>query len=158
MAELGAAQVCESSLLAAPPDAVWQRVGSMPGVNAELAPLLAMTFPARWQRLTADAVAADRPVFRSVILLFGIVPIDVHSVGFASMEPGSGFLERSSSLLHSSWIHERRLVPVGGGTRITDRVHFRNRLPIPGAMTVPLMRFVFRHRHRRLRRHFGAAR
>jgi hypothetical protein len=72
-----------------------------------------------------------------------------------AMTPGQGFLECSSSLLHREWIHERRLAAVPGGTEITDRVHYQCRLPGLGLVLRPVIRFVFRHRHRRLLRRFG---
>jgi ligand-binding SRPBCC domain-containing protein len=55
-----------------------------------------------------------------------------------------------------TWEHERTLAPTGdGGCVLQDRVRFEPRLPLPGPMLLPLYRTVFRHRHRRLRRHFG---
>jgi hypothetical protein len=42
---LNQAQVVESSLLAAAPAEVWESIASMPGVNAELMPVVRMTYP-----------------------------------------------------------------------------------------------------------------
>ncbi len=56
------------------------------------------------------------------------------------------------------WEHERTLEPDGASAcRVTDRVLFEPRLPVPGALMRPVLLAVFRHRHRRLRRRFGGA-
>ena len=39
---------------------------------------------------------------------------------------------------------------------VTDRVAWEPRLPLPGRLLRPLFGAFFRHRHRRLRRHFAA--
>ena len=78
--------------------------------------------------------------------------------GLERIEPGRGFLERSTMLSQRLWEHERTIEPVaGGGCTIADRVAWEPRLPLPGRLLRPLFAAVFRHRHRRLRRHFGAA-
>jgi len=84
------------------------------------------------ERLDRDRLDPQRPLFRSVLLLFGVLPVDVHSLALASLVPGRGFLESSSSLLHRRWIHERVLDAEGDGTRICDRVYFECRLPSLG--------------------------
>jgi ligand-binding SRPBCC domain-containing protein len=152
---LRAAPVVERSRIAAAPAVVWERVATRQGINDELMPLLAMTFPAEWERLDGNDITAGLTRFRSVLLLFGGLPIDLHRFAFLSVTPGQGFLECSSSLLHREWIHERRLAAVPGGTEITDRVHYQCRLPGLGLVLQPVIRFVFRHRHRRLLRRFG---
>ena len=152
---LGQAQVIESSLLAAPPAAVWGRVASMTGVNAELMPAVRMTFPRACERLDRNLLVPGRTLFRSVLLLFGVLPVDVHSLALASLAPGRGFLESSSSLLNRRWIHERVLDAEEGATRIRDRVYFECRLPGLRVALAPVVRAIFRHRHAQLRRHFG---
>jgi hypothetical protein len=57
------------------------------------------------------------------------------------------------------WEHERTIDPAPGDGRLHgDRP---GRLgaapPVPGRLLPPPFAAVFRHRHRRLRRHFGAA-
>jgi ligand-binding SRPBCC domain-containing protein len=154
LAALRTAQITQSSRLAAPPDQVWERISTKEGINAELLPLVRMGFPRDWTRLeTKDAGA---PPVRSILLLLGFLPVDVHDFGLLSVTRGRGFLERSSSLLMREWIHQRQLQPVPGGTEITDRVFYRCRLSALGLAYGPLLRFVFRHRHWVLRRYFGA--
>jgi hypothetical protein len=127
----------------------------MVGVNAELMPVVRMTHPRGYERLDRDLIVPGLQLFHSVLLLFGLLPVVVHALALLNLTPGRGFLESSSSLLHRRWIHERVLDAEGGGTRIRDRVYFECRLPDLGAALVPLMRAIFRHRHARLRRHFG---
>ncbi len=152
---LSRAAVVETSLLAAPPAVVWAQIASMAGVNAELMPFVYMTFPRGAERIDKATVSAGKPLFRSMLLLFGVLPIDVHRVALAKLDPGAGFLECSSSLLHRRWIHERRLDAEGEGTKIRDRVYFECRVPMLGMALTPIVRAIFRHRHERLRRCFG---
>jgi ligand-binding SRPBCC domain-containing protein len=128
----------------------------MAGVNAELMPFVRMTFPRGHERIDIRTPIAGSPLFRSVLLLFGVLPIDIHWVTLAHLDPGTSFLECSSSLLHRRWVHERRLEVENGSTRIRDRVHFECRIPILGRALTPVVRAIFRHRHAQLRRHFGS--
>jgi ligand-binding SRPBCC domain-containing protein len=155
---LRSAAIVQRSRVAMSPAVVWEHVATKQGINAELMPLVAMTFPAEWERLNVEDVTAGLTGFRSVLLLFGVLPIDLHRFAFLSVTPGDGFVEASSSLLHRSWIHERRLVAVPGGTEVTDRVDYRCRLPGLGPMLRPVVRLIFRHRHRRLLQQFGVVR
>jgi ligand-binding SRPBCC domain-containing protein len=153
---LRTAQVVQRSRLAASHEHVWERIVTMDGVNAELMPIVRMTFPAGWERLDRGGIHGRTPLFRSTLKLLGVLPIDRHSLALIMLKKGCGFLEHSSSLIHRDWIHERTLAAVSGGTEITDRVYFRSRVPGLGLALGPVMRFVFRHRHRRLRSYFGA--
>jgi hypothetical protein len=40
---------------------------------------------------------------------------------------------------------------------VRDRIRFEPRLPLPPRLLRPIFLFVFRHRHRRLRRYFGGS-
>ena len=147
--------IVECSCLAAPPEVVWNRVKTMKGVNAELMPFVLMTYPAGQNEFDGSQLRLGLPYFRSVLLMLGVIPFDLHTFVLERLVPNQGFLERSSSLVHREWMHERRLEPVEEGTRITDRVVFCCRLPSLNFVFRPIVRFIFRHRHRRLRRHFG---
>lgn len=127
----------------------------MEGVNDELAPLLRMTHPADVDQLNPDNVPLGERLFRSWVLLFGVVPFDYDDLVLVRVEPGRGFLERSTMLSQRSWEHERTLEDAPGGCRVTDRIRFEPRLPLIGRPLRPLLRRFFRHRHRRLRRRFG---
>ncbi len=149
------AELTVSSRLEAGPDAVWARAMSAEGINAELGPVLRMTVPRGLESLDLHALRPG-PLGRSWLLLFGLIPIDYDEIGLERIEPGRGFLERSTMLSQRLWEHERTIEPgEGTGTVIVDRIAWEPRPPLPGRLLRPLFAAVFRHRHRQLRRHFG---
>ncbi len=146
-----------TSVVAAPPAEVWRRISTMAGVNAELGPIFRMTYPPHVDTLSpADVVPGER-LFRSWVLLFGILPVDYDDLTLVEVRPGVGFQESSPMLSQRRWDHERVLEAVPGGCRVTDRIAFEPRV----AWLAPLYRVIlpamFRHRHRRLRAAFGDA-
>lgn len=145
-----------SSDLAAAPEVVWRHAMSPAGVNRELAPLLRMTFPAGVDDLTAGWQPGRR-LFRSWILLGGVLPVEYDDLALAELEPGHRFLERSSLLSQRVWEHERLVEPNGSGCRLTDRLRFEPRLHWLAPAYARVFRLVFRWRHRNLRRLFGPA-
>lgn len=150
------AQIEVRSRLRAPVPAVWERVITPAGVNDEMRPLLKMTLPRGLGDFGIEQIEPGRPVGRSWILLFGLVPFDYDDLTLERIDPGRGFLERSRMLTQRLWEHERTLEPDGeGGCLIADRVAWEPRLPLPGALLAPLIGAFFRHRHRRLHRRFG---
>jgi ligand-binding SRPBCC domain-containing protein len=144
-----------SSVVPATPERVWERVTTFEGVNDELMPIVGMTAPAAMRRIDPATVPIGRPWFRSWILLFGVLPFDWDHLRLVSVEPGRGFHEDSTMLSQRRWVHERRLDPVEGGCRVTDRIAFEPRLEFLGALLRPVFEAVFRHRHRRLARYFA---
>jgi hypothetical protein len=146
-----------ASALAAAPAAVWERAMSAEGINAELGPLLRMTVPRGMESLDLHGLEPG-PLGRSWLLLFGFIPVDYDEIGLARIEPGRGFLERSTMLSMRLWEHERTIeAGEDGGATIADRLAWEPRLPLPGRLPRPLIAALFRHRHRQLRRHFGGA-
>jgi hypothetical protein len=139
------------------PEAFWEHM-SMAAVNAELSPLVRMTAPPEWQRCPLAQWTAGRVLFRSVILLFGFLPVDVHSLRFEHLMPEGGFVERSHSWANRLWQHERTTARTPGGCVVTDRLTVQGRLPLLAALLLPVYRLVFRHRHRRLTALYGAVR
>jgi ligand-binding SRPBCC domain-containing protein len=143
------------SRLSASPEAVWERVSTFEGVNDELGPVLRMTAPASVRALDpADVVLGER-IFRSWVLLFGVLPIDYDDLTLIALEPGRGFHERSRMLSMRVWEHERTLTADGSGCVVRDRLGFEPRLPGMGPLLERVIRATFRHRHKRLRRRFG---
>jgi hypothetical protein len=132
------------------PEAFWERM-SMAAVNAELLPIVGMTAPSEWRTCPLEQWATGRVLFRSVILLFGFLPVDVHSLRLERVFPNSGFLERSHSWFNKLWEHERTTNPTAAGCLVTDSVVVQGRVPLVTALLLPVYRLVFRHRHRRLR-------
>jgi ligand-binding SRPBCC domain-containing protein len=147
-----------SSLLRAPRDAVWLQVSTMGGVNEELAPWLAMSFPAEasGRRVSVDDVG--QPLFTSTIRILGILPYDRHTMRLTRVVPGEGFLEESTSWMMRSWRHERTLSAEAEGTKVTDRVTFEPRTPGVLPLVERVVRAVFQHRHAVLARRFGGGR
>jgi hypothetical protein len=127
---------------------------SAEGVNDELGPWLRMTVPRGLDSLDLETVEPGS-LGRSWVLLFGLIPVDYDDLGLERIEPGRGFLERSTMLSQRLWEHERTIEPSAeGGCTIVDRVAWEPRLPLPGKLLRPMFRAVFHRRHRRLLRHF----
>lgn len=130
-----------------PVQELWPIVTSAEGVNAELKPLVAMTFPK--DGFDFSEAPVDQPLFNSWILLFGLVPIDRHS--FVLHEVGeTHFIETSHSLLQRGWRHERYLTARGGRTEVRDVVTVTPRLAFMAPLTNWIVAAIFRHRHKRL--------
>lgn len=126
------------------------------GVNDEMRPYLRMTLPRGVESLDPESIEIGETIGRSWILLFGLLPFDYDDLCLVRLEPERGFLERSRMLSQRVWEHERSLVPADDGTcLLTDRVRWEPRLPVPGRSLRPIISWFFRHRHRRLHRHFG---
>jgi ligand-binding SRPBCC domain-containing protein len=150
--------VTMESRLAAPADAIWQRVSTFEGVNDELRPLMRMTAPEHVRRLDPSEVRLGERVFRSWILFLGVLPIDYDDLTLVSIEPGRGFHERSRMLSMRVWEHVRRIEPDGDGACVvTDRLALEPRVPGMGWLLERIIRAMFRHRHSRLEKRFGRA-
>jgi ligand-binding SRPBCC domain-containing protein len=145
-----------STKVGASPEAVWQHAISPAGVNREFRPLLRMTFPSNVSDFTAGWQPGQK-LFRSWLLLGGVLPVEYDDLALVAVEPRRRFLERSSLLTQRMWEHERIIEPVAGGSRVTDRIRFAPRVPWLGPLFAFVFRSVFRLRHWNLRRTFGAA-
>jgi hypothetical protein len=149
------AEIRVASRLCAGSAAVWERAMSEEGINDELSPVLRMTVPRGLESLDLETIEAG-PLGRSWVLLFGLIPFDYDDLVLERVEPGRGFLERSTMLSQRLWEHERTIEPDGDGAcTIADRVAWEPRLPLPGRILRRPLMAMFHHRHRRLRRHFG---
>lgn len=151
-------RVQQSSALDRSAAEVWARAVTEEGINDELRPWLRMTMPAGLRGRTIDDVDVGEWLGRSWILLGRVLPVDYDDLRLAELGPGHRFLERSRTLAFAVWEHERIVVPDGQGRcRVTDRLGFELKRPlrhIPGVARVAsaIVAFLFRHRHRRLRR------
>jgi ligand-binding SRPBCC domain-containing protein len=146
-----------SSSLASAAEVVWAHATTMSGVNRELWPLARMTHPPEIDRLDREHVPVGRRVFRSRILLLGLVPVDYDDLTFESLGPGFRFRERSPMLTQREWSHERFVTKSPGGCVLTDRVRFTPRVHALGPLLLVVFRSAFRLRHRKLRLLFGEA-
>jgi ligand-binding SRPBCC domain-containing protein len=143
------------SRLEAPADRVWSHATSMIGVNRELAPYLRMTYPPGMETLSEDKGRLGEPVFTSIILAFGALPVDRWELILVEVGPGRRFVEQSRVLSMKLWRHERTVEERGAGCMITDALTFAPRLPFTRAPLTTLVRALFGHRHRFLKRAFG---
>lgn len=125
------------------------------GVNAELSPLVQMTAPEAFAQRPLQEWPERQHLFSSWILLLGVLPIDRHAFYLHSVTPGKGFVESSSSTINALWKHERTIVPLAAGCRVTDAVEYRCRLPLLGYLLKPVYELVFWRRHRYLRSRYG---
>jgi hypothetical protein len=134
---------------------VWERVSTIEGVNDELRPIMRMRPPAQARGMVLSDVVPGEPVGRCWMFLFGFLPIDYDDLTLVAVEPGRGFQERSRMLSMRAWEHDRTIEPDGDGCRVRDRLGIEPRLPGMGVVLERIVRALFRHRHRRLRRRFG---
>ena len=144
-----------ASDLAAPAEALWAHATSPAGVNRELFPLARMTFPRSTKRLAFDSEHQGQRLFRSWILLLGVLPVDYDDLTLQQVTPGVEFVEVSPMLSQREWRHQRALVPVAGGTRLIDTVRFVPRVAALGRPYQVVFAQTFALRHRNLRRLFG---
>ncbi len=147
-----------SSHVACTGSELWSAIARMDQINRELAPFLRMTAPSEARAKTVEDVPLGQLAFTSVILLFGVLPIDLHFVQLTERDSGRRFVETSRTLVNATWRHERIIDPApdGRGCRIIDRVDYRTRLPLLGRLLRPAIHALFAHRHRRLLIRFGA--
>ena len=140
------------SELRASRDRVWAWITSVEGISRELWPILKMTAPRNARSIQDVLIEPGKPLFRSWILLFGVLPVDRSDLTLLQLEEGTGFVEESPMLSMSLWRHERSLATNGEGTILKDMLTFKPRL------ATPLMKWfiqtVFTHRHVVLRRQF----
>lgn len=129
---------------------LWQHVTQMHNVNYELLPIVRMTFPADKAAINGQQVPLHTPLFTSVLLLFSIIPIDLHHLAFDKIDEGNAFYENSTTLMHKFWKHTRILKAVNGGTMVMDEVTFQPRIPLLGYLLLPAYKATFKHRHQRL--------
>ena len=143
-----------SSTVPADVDAVWAHCSTMTGVSRELWPWLRMTYPDGAESLVPATFVPGKPLFRSTLLLCGLLPVDRTDLTIVELEPGRRFFERSAMASQRVWEHERLLEPIVEGTRITDRLRWRGRFSgatTAFALAVPPL---FRWRHYRLQQIF----
>ncbi len=138
-----------TSRVGRPVHELWPIVTSATGVNAELKPLITMTFPPDGFDFTSAPL--DKPLFTSWILLFGFLPFDRHTFVLHDVGP-SHFVETSHTLLQKLWRHERYLTDQGDSTEVRDVVTVSPHLAFMRPLTNLIVATIFRHRHRRLAR------
>lgn len=135
-------------------EALWAWATSTEGISRELRPILRMTVPRGVRTLTDLPFRPGETLFRSWILLFGVLPVDRSDLTILEIDPGRSFVEQSPMWSMRLWRHQRTVIPIAGGCRIRDDLTFAPR----GARRAItwLVRVLFTHRHAVLRRRWGA--
>jgi ligand-binding SRPBCC domain-containing protein len=112
-----------------------------------------MSAPRHVKDLTSVAFEPGVPMFRSWLKLFGVLPVDYSDLTLLSLTPGVGFVEQSRMGSMKLWRHERQIIPLESGCRVTDTLTFEPRLG--GRLVVAFVARFFAHRHEMLRRYLG---
>src|SRR3546814_1164964 len=98
----------------------------MRGVNAELSPLVRMSVPQAYACLTLRDAPQGSLLFKSWLLLFGILPFDHHALRIEKLWD-YGFQEDSSSWLQRRWRHKRFTELMPNGSRLVDELEIEPR-------------------------------
>jgi len=138
-------------------DKVWELVTSQQGINHEMGPYLKMTMPKAFRGKSIGDVSPGTHIGKSLLLLFGLVPVGFDDITIAQIEPGRMFREESAMTGMRTWIHHRTLEPAGEKTVVTDSITLAPCLSIPGLARLlgAILAAFFEHRHRRLRMYFA---
>jgi hypothetical protein len=144
-----------SSIIKCERTELWQAVTKLKNVNYELMPLLKMTYPEQADVIDIQTIRKGDILFRSCFLLFGFVPVDLHSLRVVEIEDGCFFHEHSHSIANASWKHHRTLESIDEQqTTVTDWVRFTPRITLLGYILNPLIQYLFEHRHQRLAKRY----
>ena len=142
------------SPLSVSPQAAWSWATSVAGITAELRPLLRMTTPPAISNILDVDVHLGRPLFRSWILLFGVLPIDRSDLTLIELDVGHRFVELSPMLTMKRWRHERIIESREHGCTLTDRLEFQPRFA--AGVVRWFIAKMFTHRHAVIRRNLGS--
>jgi len=134
---------------------LWQHITQMKNVNAELMPFVKMTYPKDKSEIGNNDVPLDEILFKSYILLFGFIPIDIHYLKLDKIDFGNAFYENSTTFTHKYWKHTRTLTAQGNKTLVRDEVHFLPRFAPLGNVMLPVIKRVFENRHEKLKKNFN---
>lgn len=144
-----------SSTVSASPVEAWRWITSVKGISTELAPVIRMSVPRGVTALSDLPIQPGKPLFRSIIYLFGVLPADYSNLTLLELNEGVGFVEQSPMGSMRLWRHERTIQPLTSGCRITDSLTFEPR--IAATISSWVVKKLFRHRHQVLRAHLGGA-
>ena len=133
-------------------DELWSWSTSIRGIQAEMWPVLKITFPKSLKHIDKDT-ALGKPLCRCHFLLLGIFPMDMSKLTFVELVPGHRFVEQSPLFSMQLWRHERVVTPAPGGATVTDNLEFTPRFAAPVVRWF-VKRF-FEHRHAVLSKTFA---
>ena len=129
---------------------LWRHITQMKNVNAELFPFARMTYPREMSEIGNREVPVSEVLFKSVILLFGFLPIDLHYLRLDKLNFGKAFYENSYSLQHHYWKHTRTISERNERVFVKDELHFAPRISFTGYFLLPVYKMIFRNRHKNL--------
>lgn len=144
------------STLSCSPETAWSWITSVQGISKELRPYLRMTTPHDVRRLSDIQFVAGQRLFRSYVLLFGILPIDFSDLTLIELNPMKSFKEESPMGSMRFWRHERSIVHSPGPLQkitIKDQLTFVPRFA--PKIVAWFIHQIFTHRHRVLRAGLG---
>ncbi|MCD6060417.1 MAG: hypothetical protein K0S16_728 [Moraxellaceae bacterium] len=136
----------------------WRWITSVRGIATELRPLMGMSVPPGVTSLADLAFVPEQRLFRSRIMLFGLLPVDFSDLTLLELKENEGFVEQSPMGSMRLWRHERRIGAVPGDTgrcTVTDLLSFEPRLA--RGLSTWAVKQLFTHRHAVLRRELGGA-
>ena len=144
-----------TSELKASKSEVWKWMTSLEGISKEMSPLMVMTAPANVKSIESVVFEPGKPIFRSWLLLFKVLPFDYSNFTLERVDVDTGFVEQSSMGSMRMWRHVRNIQSKEGGCILTDELTYEPRLA--GFVVDKFVKILFNHRHRQLRKHLGCA-
>ena len=134
---------------------LWKHITQMKNINVELSPFMKMTYPEAMSEIGEREVPLNEVLFKSLILLFGFTPIDLHHLRLDKIDFGTGFYENSYSLHMSYWKHTRTISERNKKVFVRDEIHFSPRVSFVGFVLLPFFKNIFKNRHKVLQKHFS---
>ena len=84
--------------------ALWEGITAMEGINDEMRPWLSMGAPPGIRGLQDVPLVPGKPLFRSPLKLFGLLPIGHSDLTLLSLTPAQGFVEASAMTGMRCWL------------------------------------------------------
>ena len=137
-------------------DKIWESITSVKSIRKEIQPFFTMTAPQHIKSLGDIKLALGKPLFRSYVLLLGIIPIDYSDMTLLELEEKLGFVEQSPMKSMKLWRHERSIKPHHSKPDtviLIDKLIFQPRRA--KILVKKFIEVVFTHRHKVLKKHFN---
>jgi len=131
---------------------LWDNIHTFERVNFELFPMMKMTTPSAYKIMPLENFPVNVFVFKSIVLLFGLIPIEVSSIRLKFVKKNEGFIEESKMLLSRDWKHTRNLSNVDGKCKLEDIIEVRPRWFLLKPVLWVFIKLLFANRHRRVKK------
>ena len=135
---------------------LWTWISSVKGISKELWPLVKMTVPPEVLSIENLPFKPGVKVFRSYLLLGGLIPFDYWDLTLTELTANYGFVENSTIGLMQHWRYERIISEHPTDTQmmiLTDQMEFAPRFA--PRMTEYFVKKLFEHRHKVLQNGFN---